>query len=93
MSKIECKYKFHDAEKFDGKPYCTLQNELCEDLSFACDTNCQVFEDYKQLHRYKQAINEIKTMVDVIMQTNKIYPLQKKLSLIVRKCEDVNGKN
>lgn len=53
MNKIECKYKFQDKEKFNGKPYCTLFNELCENVPFVCDTNCQVYEDYKQLQHWK----------------------------------------
>lgn len=58
MSKIECKYKYQDPEKFNGKPYCLLHNELCEDLSFACDKNCQVYEDYKELAEYKDSIEK-----------------------------------
>ena len=57
---IDCKYKFQNNEKFEGKPYCTLQNKLCEDLSFACDDNCQVYEDYKQLKRKEQECNKLK---------------------------------
>lgn len=45
---IACKYKYQNPEKFQGKPYCMLFNELCEDL-FPCDDNCQVYEDYKEL--------------------------------------------
>lgn len=50
----ECKYKFQDKDKFDGKEYCTLHNELCENISFVCDKNCQVYEDYKQLKRLQE---------------------------------------
>lgn len=64
--RIKCKYKFQDKEKFDGKPYCICFNELCEDLSFVCDHNCQIYEDYKQLarktqenDRYRKALDEI----------------------------------
>lgn len=45
---IECKYKFRNKEKFNGKPYCTCFCEPCEDLP-PCDDNCQIYEDYKQL--------------------------------------------
>lgn len=57
---IICKYKFEDKEKFNGKPYCTCFNELCEDLSFACDNNCQIYEDFKQLARKTQECEELK---------------------------------
>ena len=51
--KVICKYKFQDKEKFFGKEYCTLFNEVCSDIKFVCDKNCQVYEDYKQLKRLK----------------------------------------
>lgn len=57
---IDCKYKFQNNEKFEGKPYCTLHNELCEDLSFACDDNCQIYDDYKQLARKTQECEKLK---------------------------------
>lgn len=57
---ILCKYKFQNKEKFDGKPYCTCFNELCEDLSFACDHNCQIYEDFKQLARKTQECENLK---------------------------------
>lgn len=85
----KCKYKFQDEEKFDGKPYCTLQNELCEDISFACDTNCQVFEDYKQLHRYKQAIKDVKSLaIHLRGRCGQVVPYEVKQ--IIQKCEEVN---
>ena len=46
---VQCKYKCQNKEKFNGKPYCTCFNKLCEDIAFVCDENCQVYEDYKQL--------------------------------------------
>lgn len=55
---IKCKYKFQDAEKFGGKEYCTCHNELCEDISFACDKNCQIYEDYKQLENLKDGFRK-----------------------------------
>lgn len=56
---IICKYKFQNKEKFNGKPYCLCHNELCEDLSFACDHNCQIYEDFKQLVRKTQECREL----------------------------------
>lgn len=57
---IICKYKFEDKEKFNGKSYCTCFNELCEDLAFVCDHNCQIYEDFKQLARKTQECEELK---------------------------------
>lgn len=57
---IICKYKFQDKEKFDGKPYCTCFNELCKNLSFVCDHNCQIYEDFKQLARKTQECEKLK---------------------------------
>lgn len=51
---IICRYKFQNNEKFNGKEYCTLFNEVCSDVEFVCDKNCQVYEDYKQLKRLEQ---------------------------------------
>ena len=59
-----CKYKFQDKEKFDGKPYCTCFNELCKNLSFVCDQNCIIYEDYKQLARKTQlSIKQSKELI------------------------------
>ena len=58
--KIICKYKFHDDYHFNGKPYCTCFNELCEDISIICDHNCQIYEDYKQLARKTQECEKLK---------------------------------
>ena len=60
--RIKCKYKFQDKEKFDGKTYCTCFCELCEDLP-PCDDNCQIYEDFKQLARKTQIINEIEEAI------------------------------
>ena len=57
---IICKYKFKNKEKFNGKPYCLCHNELCEDLFYVCDHNCQIYEDYKQLVSKTQECNELK---------------------------------
>ena len=56
---MECKYKFHKPEHFDGKPYCTLFDELCEkcfvELGYSvCEENCQVYEDQKKLEKIKE---------------------------------------
>lgn len=61
---LECKYKFQDDEKFNSKPYCTLLNKLCEDISFACDKNCQVYEDYKQLEYLKKKLLRKESVVE-----------------------------
>ena len=61
---IICKYKFQDKEKFDGKPYCTCFNELCKNLSFVCDQNCIIYEDYKQLVRKTQECEELKERLE-----------------------------
>ena len=53
MAKIKCKYKFQDKDKYNGEEYCTCHNELCSDISFVCDKNCQIYEDYKQLEQLK----------------------------------------
>ena len=74
---IKCKYKFQDKEKFDGKPYCTCFNELCEDLTFVCDHNCQIYEDFKQLARKTQEceqkdkeINEFHLIIDRLLEAS-----------------------
>lgn len=54
MMYIPCKYKFLDKEKFNGKPYCNCFNELCEDISFACDKNCQIYYDWIQLKKTRK---------------------------------------
>ena len=59
---IICRYKFHNNEKFNGKEYCTLFNEVCSDVEFVCDKNCQVYEDYKQLKRLEQENKELKSL-------------------------------
>jgi len=59
----ECKYKFQDKDKFNGKKYCTLFNELCSDVEFVCDKNCQVYEDYKQLARLQEENEELKKKI------------------------------
>ena len=72
--RIICKYKFQDKEKFDGKPYCTCFNELCEDLTFVCDHNCQIYEDYKQLARKTQECEKLKK--EIINKDEKIKELR-----------------
>lgn len=70
---MKCKYKFQNPEKFDGKPYCMLFNELCKDLSFVCDKNCQVYEDNKllqikerKLWEHRQALTEIRKRLYIV---------------------------
>ena len=36
----QCKYKYQNKGKFNGKPYCTCLDKLCEDIAFVCDENC-----------------------------------------------------
>lgn len=60
-----CKYKFQDGYHYNGKPFCTCFSELCENLPI-CDDNCQIFEDLKELERYKQAVNKIKTWISEV---------------------------
>ena len=67
---IICKYKFQDKEKFDGKPYCTCFNELCKNLSFVCDQNCIIYEDYKQLVRKTQECEQIKEKYEALKLEN-----------------------
>ena len=60
MSEIDvCKYKFQNAEKFNGKAYCTCLNKLCEDIAFVCEDNCQIYEDYKQLQAKEQECKKL----------------------------------
>ena len=53
QNKKTCRYLFQDAEKFDGKQYCTFFNKLCEELSFICPHNCQICELEKTLQDVK----------------------------------------
>ena len=84
---IKCKYKFQDKEKFDNKPYCTCFNELCEDLSFVCDYNCQIFEDYKQLARKTQECEELKEYAQ--RQENQREEYYKEYLKLSRECEEL----
>lgn len=54
-----CNYKFQDKDKFGGDPYCTFFNEKCNELDFICDENCQVYENEKELKKYKEIVNKI----------------------------------
>lgn len=70
MSKTECKYKFQDKYHFEGKPYCTLFDKLCEDISFVCDKNCQVYEDQKKYEEVKKYAGQILQTNYSLMQIN-----------------------
>ena len=89
-TEIECQYKFQDKEKFDGKPYCTLFGELCEDV-FAelgyeiCEENCQVYEDYKNLIKSKL---ELETQYNAVIEQNR--QLQTELNEIKNDIETRN---
>ena len=67
---IICKYKFQDKEKFDGKPYCTCFNELCKNLSFVCDQNCIIYEDYKQLARKTREFEQLEEKYEALKLEN-----------------------
>lgn len=64
MSEIECKYKYQYIEKFNGEKYCLCFNDLCKNLAFACDKNCQIFEDYKQLQQAQEDIKQYSDWLD-----------------------------
>lgn len=71
MSKIKCKYKFKNAEKFNGNAYCTCHNELCKDIAFCCNDNCQIYEDFKLLKRAEQKLKRIESVAtDLLSLTN-----------------------
>jgi len=50
----KCRYLFQDAEKFEGKQYCTFFDELCEELDFICPDNCQTYENEKALQKVRE---------------------------------------
>lgn len=52
----KCKYKFQEKDKFNGMPYCKFFNEYCEDVSFICDKNCAVFEQYKKIAKLENLL-------------------------------------
>lgn len=54
--KTECKYKIQSSENFNTQPYCSILNKFCEEVSFVCDKNCQIYEDLKQLAQAKEEI-------------------------------------
>ena len=97
MSKeIECKYKFQDKEKYDGEDFCTLFIEKCKFLCEAgiCDDNCQVYEDYKQLKRTQNALQDIKILVstDYIKTKKQLVQNYDCLDNFMQKIEDKCGK-
>lgn len=63
---IKCKYKIQSSENFKTKPYCSILNKFCEDISFVCDKNCQIFEDFKQLARAKEEIEKLKSQLQTL---------------------------
>lgn len=79
---IKCNYKFQDKERFDGRPYCTCFDRLCEDLFFICDNNCQIYEDLKQLARKRQECEELKKQLETSEEWRiKAESLNEKLNL------------
>lgn len=73
----KCEYKNQNKENYNGKPYCTCLNKLCEDISFVCDKNCQVFEDLKQLARANEENEMLKSQIT--SQDCEIYNLKSQL--------------
>lgn len=64
--KTECKYKIQSSENFKTQPYCSILNKFCEEVSFVCDKNCQVFEDFKQLARAKDKIDYMEEYIKTV---------------------------
>ena len=93
---IICKYKFEDKEKFNGKPYCLCHNELCEDLFYVCDHNCQIYEDYKQLvsktQEYEELKDKLKCKIQEYIKLSKEYRRLKDWSHTKAVEIKVNGK-
>ena len=54
---MACKYKITKEDFFGGTPYCSLHDDFCINLKFACDTNCQIYEDQKELEKIKELFN------------------------------------
>ena len=54
---MACKYKIIKEDFFGGTPYCSLHDDFCINLRFACDTNCQIYEDQKELEKIKELFN------------------------------------
>lgn len=67
---MACKYKIIKEDFFGGTPYCSLQDEFCINLRFVCDTNCQIYEDQKELEKikskYEQALKSVKNSLETI---------------------------
>jgi len=54
---MACKYKIIKEDFFGGTPYCSLHDNFCINLRFVCDTNCQIYEDQKELEKIKELFN------------------------------------
>ena len=88
---IKCNYKFQDKENFSGNPYCTCFDEWCENLSFICDHNCQVYEDLKQLARKTQlSIKQSKELIRLRKELKKSTVKNRNLK---QECEELKSKN
>lgn len=75
--KTECKYKIQSSENFKTHPYCSILNKFCEDVSFVCDRNCQIYEDLKQYARAKEEIEKLRKLQDNLVAIKE--DLQKQL--------------
>ena len=87
---MECKYKFRDKEKFDGKPYCTCFCELCRNLPL-CDDDCQIYEDFKQLTSKTLEYEKYKKLAADFKDVNK--QLGYKYLTIKKECEELKEEN
>ena len=79
------KCEFCDYENYEY-PMCEQKRKRNE-LSIKCELrqNCH----YKQKEKYKNALKEIREMLQIIMETNKVYPLQTNLDKILQKINEV----
>lgn len=87
--KTECKYKIQSSENFNTQPYCSILNKFCEEVSFVCDKNCQVFEDFKQLARANEENKELKAQLEQQKKENEEF--KEKLSQVKDITEPLNS--
>lgn len=69
--KKQCRYKFQDKDKFDGKPYCSFFIEQCSNIDFICDENCEVFEQNKRIDRLENELKITHTQYKQVVKQNK----------------------
>lgn len=87
--KTECKYKIQSSKNFNTQPYCSILNKFCEEVSFVCDKNCQIYEDFKQLAQLKEENKELKAQLEQQKKENE--ELKEKLSQIKDITEPLNS--